>query len=163
MDGNNLRTQDASRLERIPAGADDPVFLASDEFFRLNKLWIAQNPEGKSSHSISLSSEKHWRLALELDAALDTVRILTPLGIPGLIEKHKVLEALVRRRSIADETVTAFSLELIKNYRHIFLREYGDDAWPALTALASKDISKGADEKGTWSFNLYKIFGIFYR
>ena len=102
MDLNQNVVHGDAVKERKPSAGNDPLLEACEEFFRINKIWTEANPEGALSESTSQCAEDHWRLAVQRDKILVTIKTLTPTGIPSLIEKGKVLREMVRWKAGED-------------------------------------------------------------
>ena len=161
MDLNQNVVHGDSVKEREPSGGNDPLLEACEEFFRINKIWTAADPEGALSVSTSRCAEDHWRLAVQRDKILVTIKTLTPTGIPGLIEKGKVLRELVRWKAGEDEMVVEFSLNLIENYNSLFLRNCSDKRSHTVTDWPADNVTMGSTDKRTWRSTLHHILGIF--
>ena len=161
MDLNQNVVHGDAVKERKPSAGNDPLLEACEEFFRINKIWTEANPEGALSESTSQCAEDHWRLAVQRDKILVTIKTLTPTGIPSLIEKGKVLREMVRWKAGEDEMVVEFSLNLIENYNSLFLGNCSDKCSHSITALPGVNVTKGAEDKRSWRSNLHNMFGIF--
>jgi len=137
--------------------ADDAVFQACEEFRRRDRVWEEGNPENDSPQSKCWKPEEHWRIAVQRDQAVETVRLLVPTGIAGLLSKHEVLLQLLRWKGLEDEKVALFSLELLDNYRSFHLKHRFNDLSQISSLSMPKDETNGSQGERNWKSDVQKF------
>jgi hypothetical protein len=137
---------------------DQPVFQACEEFRLRDRVWEEGNTETASSQSKGWSTADHWQVVHERNAAIENVIAVRALGVRGLVEKYKVLEALVRSEQIEKGTAFAFSLELLDNYNSVFLKTHFSDLSQVSSLSIQKDVTNGSQVERNWKSDMQKFF-----
>ncbi len=138
--------------------SDEPVVQACEAVLQLNQNWVDINPESELPRAKCWNAEEHWQLVLQRDQAVESVRLMAPVGIAGLIAKYEVLLELVLWKGLDDEKVASFSLELNKNFNSIFLKGHFEKFPNARSSRIMGSVQNAAHAKRTRRFNVKTFF-----
>jgi len=118
-ENQNATPEDAAMT---PEGGDATLLQACEDFFNINKIWLAANPEGEACPCRALSYKEHHQLAQDRQEALQVVIRLSPNGSSGLSAKYDVLRELRRLEEEDSPRLSIFALTLVDEYHQFSLK-----------------------------------------